>query len=142
MRLPRGLKNNNPGNIDRTATVWQGMSKDQSGDSRFIVFDAPEWGIRALAKTLMTYQSKHKINTIRGIINRWAPPVENNTDAYVNAVAKAVGVRADSVIDLGNYVVIRPLVEAIIHHENGQQPYSDKEIDEGLHRAGVKTGRS
>lgn len=142
MATSRGIRNNNPGNIDRNETKWQGMSKDQSSDPRFIVFDAPEWGIRALAKTLLTYQSKHGLNTVRAIINRWAPPVENNTDAYVNAVAKAVGVGPDSRIDLDNYLTIRPLVEAIIHHENGQQPYSDKEIDEGLHRAGISTGRA
>lgn len=137
-KVPRGIRLNNPGNIDRNTTKWQGMSKDQSGDSRFVVFDHAKWGIRALAKTLMTYQSKHGLNTIRGIINRWAPPVENDTGSYVNAVAKAVGVKPDQKIDVTDAEIMFPLVEAIIKHENGVQPYEDGLLVEGIQAAGVR----
>lgn len=133
----RGIRNNNPGNIDRHDTKWQGMAADQSSDPRFIVFKTPAFGIRAVAKTLLTYQNTHKLDTVRKIINRWAPPVENNTTAYVRAVADSVGVRPDDVIDVDSVEVMLPLVKAIITHENGANPYSDAVILEGIRLAGV-----
>lgn len=133
----RGIRNNNPGNIDRDGTPWQGMADDQSGDPRFIVFKSAPYGIRAMARVLITYQDKHGLRTVRRIIGRWAPPVENDTDAYVNAVAASVGVGPDDVIDVHNFNVLRPLVKAIIKHENGVQPYPDGVINYGLQLAGV-----
>lgn len=130
---PRGIRNNNPGNIERTATAWQGMSERQT-DARFIVFESPFYGIRALARVLRTYKNSYGLNTVRGIINRWAPPVENDTGAYVRSVAAAIGVSPDQPLafDAGQ---LRRLVAAIVRHENGQQPYSDALLDEGI-RAG------
>jgi hypothetical protein len=133
----RGIRNNNPGNIDRTATKWQGMAADQSSDPRFIVFVSPQYGIRAMAKTLFTYQNTHGLRTVRKIINRWAPPVENDTGAYVEHVAALLGVKPDETIDLDNSDIMLPLVKAIIRHENHSQPYSDAVILEGLRMAGV-----
>lgn len=132
MKTPRGILNNNPGNIDRTGDKWQGMAADQSGDDRFVVFVAPHWGIRALVKVLLSYQRKHGLKTIRGIINRWAPPVENDTGAYVGQVSKACGVGPDETIDIANKAVLRVLVISIIQHENGQQPYSHADIELGI----------
>ena len=135
MKQPRGIRLNNPGNIDRTGDKWQGMAADQSGDSRFVVFVAPHWGIRALAKVLLSYQRKHGLKTVRGIINRWAPPVENDTGAYVDQVAKVCGVEPDDTIDIQNKVVLRAMVTAIIQHENGQQPYGAAVIELGIELA-------
>lgn len=137
----RGERNNNPGNIDRDSTKWKGMAADQSGDSRFIVFSAPVWGIRALARNLLTYStlypegSKADIDTVREIINRWAPPVENNTSAYVNAVAQAVGVGPDDEIDVSDEATMQALVKAIIWHENGRCVYSSELLAEGVRMA-------
>ena len=47
--LPRGIRNHNPGNIDKGAD-WEGLADDQSSDSRFCVFKDPVWGIRAMAR--------------------------------------------------------------------------------------------
>lgn len=132
MDTPRGIRNHNPGNIDRTTDKWQGMAPDQSGDSRFVVFVAPHWGIRALVKVLLSYQRRYKLKTIRQIIDRWAPPVENNTAAYIDQVAKACGVDPDDTIDIQNKAVLRVLVTSIIKHENGQQPYGAAVIDLGI----------
>lgn len=144
MATSRGIRNNNPGNIDRNpANQWQGrmprdrMTAAQLAEPRFEVFQAPAWGIRAMCILLINYQDKHGLNTISGIIGRWAPTVENNTSAYVLAVARAVGVGADAWIDVQQYRYLRPLVEAIIQHENGSQPYAADVIDEGLRLAGV-----
>mgnify|MGYP000148980532 CR=1 FL=1 len=136
---PRGIRNHNPGNI-RHGDKWQGAAKiknERDRDPDFVQFESPAWGIRALARVLIAYQDKHDLRTVRGIIGRWAPPNENNTGAYVNAVAARLGVEPDAEIDVYEYATMRPLVEAIIRHENGQQPYSAAEIDEGLKRAGV-----
>lgn len=133
--LPRGIRNNNPGNIDRTSEKWQGMSDDQSSDSRFIVFSKSEYGIRAIAKILQNYQKKYKISTVRGVISRWAPPSENNTDAYVKSVSDAVGVKPDDKVSLSDPKVLMPIIKAIIKHENGSQPYSDETIREGIDMA-------
>jgi hypothetical protein len=124
----RGIRNNNPGNIERTATRWKGMLEDQSGDPRFIVFADPVWGLRALARVLRTYMS-NGFNTPRMIVNRWAPPAENDTGAYVNAVAARAGLSPDQMVDEFN---LPQLIDAIVQHENGRQPYSLALIDEAI----------
>lgn len=138
-KQPRGIRNNNPGNIDYNSAVkWQGLANPpREPEGRFCVFAAPKWGIRAIARLLITYQDQYDLNTVRGIINRWAPPSENDSDAYVRAVAKGLGVGPDDPIDVHTYEHSAALVRAIIQHENGQQPYSPEEIDEGLKLAGV-----
>lgn len=135
--LPRGIRNHNPGNIERGAP-WQGLAADQSSDPRFAVFSHQKWGIRAIARVLVTYQDKHGIRTVRRILDRWAPSTENDTTAYIRHVAARLGVKPSTTIDVHDYATMRPLVEAIIKHENGTQPYSPAEIDEGLRLAGIE----
>lgn len=141
---PRGIRNHNPGNIDYSlATKWQGAATPpyettNSGErGRFARFTAPEWGIRAIARVLITYQDKHDLKTVRSIIDRWAPPSENDTSSYAKSVAAKLKVSPDDAIDVYEYDTMRVLVEAIIQHENGVQPYPPAVIDEGLRRAGV-----
>lgn len=136
--LPRGIRNHNPGNIDRNTTRWDGMSADQS-DPRFVVFSAPEYGIRALAKVLLTYQRKHGLNTVATIIGRWAPPSENDTAAYVDHVAAKLGVGIDVPIRLDDAPVLTKLVAAIIAHENANYAYPDDVVRAGIDLALGKT---
>ncbi|HBO5664217.1 structural protein [Pseudomonas aeruginosa] len=143
---PRGIRNFNPGNIRHAkGTRWQGMSANQN-DSAFVQFTGPQWGIRAIARTLITYQDKHALRTIRQIISRWAPPSENNTESYIRQVAARVGVAPDARIDVYDYRIMRALVEAIVRHENGPGPlpegswYGEGLINEGLHLAGIVAG--
>lgn len=147
---PRGIRNHNPGNIVRTTprTEWQGRVPDaELTDPRFEQFHAARWGIRALARTLITYQDKHRLRSVRAIITRWAPPIgrtadgqgyAQDTEAYIRHVARVLGRTPDEPIDVQQYGVMRPLVEALIRHENGIQPYSDAELDAGLRLAGVE----
>lgn len=143
---PRGIRNYNPGNIERNATRWRGMAHDQSGDPRFVVFSHPAWGIRAIARTLITYQDKHGLRTVRGIIQRWAPSSENDTAAYVESVSARLGVTPDASIDVYEYATMRALVEAIVRHENGAGPlpeqawYGESLLTDGLSLAGVLKG--
>jgi hypothetical protein len=128
-KLTRGLRNNNPGNIDRNSIKWQGMAADQSGDPRFIVFTSPQYGIRAIARILMGDWREGK-NTIAALIHEWAPPVENDTDAYVRAVGKACGVDPYRPCDIPS--LLPRMIPAIIQHENGSQPYPQDVIQLGI----------
>lgn len=135
----RGERNNNPGNIDYSPNnPWRGkLPRDVSIEPRFERFDSALNGGRAAVKLVEFYKDRRGINTIRGVISTWAPPSENNTRAYVDAVARAVGVDPDEIVDLTEYRIMRPLLEAIIRHENGRVIYSPEEIDEMLRRAGI-----
>lgn len=136
---PRGIRNNNPGNIRKSSEPWRGLADAKYQiDPAFFTFETPEWGIRALAVILRTYQTKHGLKTIKSIIGRWAPPVENDTGAYAAAVAKAVGVEVDEPIRLDDTDMMRGVVLAIIRHENGKQPYSMDVINHGLLLAGIR----
>ena len=136
-KATRGYRNRNPGNIEHVpANKWQGLA-DPPSDRRFCRFTSHELGIRALALLLTTYQDRHGLRTIRAIISRWAPKVENNTAAYIAAVAQRVGVGADDAIDLHRHDHLRPLVEAIIHHECAGLTYPPAVIDRALTLAGV-----
>ena len=141
----RGYRNRNPGNIDflPPGRAWNGQvgiepAPGNGGRARFAVFDSHENGIRALAKQLIKYQTAYKLFTVAGMIDRWAPPSDNNvTSVYVADVAKAVGVGPHDAIDATQYRVLRPMVEAVIRKELGGFPYNAATIDEGLRRAGV-----
>lgn len=132
---PRGIRNHNPGNL-RHGAKWQGRRADQT-DAAFVQFVSPEYGIRALAKVLLTYYAGYELDTVTEIIGRWAPPNENDTGAYVRAVAKAIGVGVNDPLIVAQRHVMAPLVKAIIQHENGRQPYSDELINRGLDMAGM-----
>lgn len=133
---PRGLRTNNPGNIRHSKVAWQGQAAAQA-DQDFVTFVSPQYGIRALAKTLLTYQAGHGLKTIEQIVGRWAPPNENDTGAYIRAVASAVGVPPSAAVVVDSVAVMAPLVKAIIAHENGRQPYTDAVIAAGLKLAGI-----
>ncbi len=150
---PRGIRNYNPGNIRHAKGVrWQGQATTQ-GDVEFVQFNGPRWGIRAIARVLITYQDKRRagdgsrIDSVREFIERWAPPFENNTDAYVRQVARAIGVGPDDeTLDVYDFTTMRALVQAIIRHENGPGPlpggywYGDVVIADGLALAGIVPG--
>lgn len=150
---PRGIRNYNPGNIRHTPGIrWQGAAVDQT-DSQYLQFINPRWGIRAIARVLITYQDKRRaadgspIDTVREIIERWAPPSENNTDAYIISVARALGLDPTvASVDVYDFEIMRALVTVIIRHENGAGPlpngrwYGDAIITDGLSLAGIERG--
>ncbi|HAW0704371.1 TPA: hypothetical protein JLJ93_000128 [Escherichia coli] len=129
----RGIRNNNPGNLEYSKTnPWSGQTGD---DGRFAKFETPEHGIRALGRNLLSYQ-RQGIDTVSDIINRWAPPEDNNnTPAYIKAVCEQLGVTPDQQLDASNPDTLKALCAAIIHHENGSQPYSDQQLASGVSAA-------
>ena len=129
----RGIRNNNPGNLEYSKTnPWVGQTGD---DGRFAKFETPEHGIRALGRNLLSYQ-RQGIDTVNDIINRWAPPSDNNnTDAYIQAVCAQLGVTPDQPLDASNPDTLKALCASIIQHENGSQPYSDQQLSTGVSAA-------
>ncbi|EGW2953561.1 hypothetical protein CPE94_20655 [Salmonella enterica] len=129
----RGIRNNNPGNLEYSKTnPWVGQTGD---DGRFAKFETPEHGIRALGRNLLSYQ-RQGIDTVNDIINRWAPPSDNNnTEAYIQAVCAQLGVTPDQPLDASNPDTLKALCASIIQHENGSQPYSDQQLVTGVSAA-------
>lgn len=129
-KLFRGERNNNPGNLVNTPEIWQGEIVD-GDDERFMQFTSATYGIRALGKLLLNYQSKYGIKTVRTIISRWAPKFENNTEAYASFVSKHIGVGLDESIDVKTYLY--KLVEAIILVECDHRIiYTDETMRSGI----------
>ena len=124
----RGIRNNNAGNIRAKSIIWDGQTGID--DKGFAIFKSPEWGIRALGKLLLNYERLHGLNTVQSIISRYAPPVENVTSSYINSVSKKLGLDPHTTFVVSDYLPI--LVDAIIYHENGMNPYSDELIENGL----------
>ena len=117
--LPRGLRNNNPGNIRRNSDVFQG-EVNPSRDQQFKQFKTMAYGYRAMFKILSNYYRKYSLTTIRKIIGRWAPENENNTSAYVSLVSSYAGIGPDDQISFDREQMIR-IVAGMSKVENGRE---------------------
>lgn len=93
----RGIRNNNPFNIKyNAANKWQGQT---GSDGIFCKFDTMQNGVRAFKKILETYARKYGIIGCGAVLDRFAPPVENDLLAYksyvfgrgIKPTAQAVG---------------------------------------------------
>lgn len=127
--MSRGLRNNNPGNIEKNSTKWKGLSKNQT-DSRFFKFESMAWGYRAMFRTLRTYKSVHGKKTLTDMISRWAPPIENNTEGYIRLVSNRAKVYPNVEIDTENKALMCRIVEAMSYQENGV-PANLAEVEAG-----------
>ena len=118
---PRGLRNNNPGNIRNSdATDWKGeVSPSAKIDTTFEEFESMAHGYRALIKLLQNYRKHHKCLTIADFINRWAPRNENNTTAYILAVCRELEVPSNYVPDVDDQETMCAFASAISLVENG-----------------------
>ena len=115
---PRGLRNNNPGNIRINSDNFHGEVKP-SQDKAFKQFRTMAYGYRAVFRTLLTYHQKHGLKTIRAWITRWAPPIENNTESYIRNVSNAAKLSPDAEIDFNNKELMCRIVAEISRVENG-----------------------
>ena len=102
--LPRGLRNNNPLNIRHSASRWQGARVEQT-DKTFVQFISMTMGYRAAWRILETYHKRFEAKrlpfTPRNIIYRWAPPEENDSEAYLRTVCRLANLA-------GNAPLLRP----------------------------------
>lgn len=118
----RGLRNNNPCNLKSSKnTKWDGQV---GSDGKFIIFESPEYGIRACAKNLKNYQQKNGLDTLRSMVYRMGPPHENDTKKYVRNLSNIVGVSPDEKINVLKH--LPEIIKGIIFLENGKMPYPEK----------------
>ena len=89
MKVARGIRNNNPLNIRHSSDRWEGARAEQT-DKSFVQFESMAYGYRAAWKVLESYwkhfREKREHFTVGNIIRRWAPPSENDTEAYIRTV--------------------------------------------------------
>jgi hypothetical protein len=78
----------------------------------------------------MRSYEREGIQTLQDAIDRWAPPNENNSQAYVNDVCERCSISPDLIISLET--IMPQLVQAIIFHENGECIYTDSQIRQGI----------
>lgn len=116
----RGIRNMNPGNI-RLGESWLGLRMKQT-DPDFCQFTSMTYGCRALLKLLRTYVEKRGCTTIRKVVERWAPPSENDTTSYVLSVAAACRRDPDERLPVDvDPLIYLDLARAIARHECGPE---------------------
>ncbi len=116
--LPRGLRNCNPGNIRLGMIIWVGEIRP-SQDKEFCQFTSMAYGYRALLRLLQNYRRIYGLNTVKEMIERWAPSSENNTNAYIISVCQELQVPSSYIIDVYDRDSLCALAAAISKHENG-----------------------
>lgn len=141
----RAVRNHNPGNLN-AGIAWQGlmppgeMTPDQASEHRFCVFQNDAYGFRAMAKVLMAYPDdlakQGKYFCVEHIIGRWAPPDENNTQAYIGAVCQRTGYSATDPLPI-DFIHVGALCKAISTQEVGVWAFNDAALTSGLHLAGL-----
>jgi len=138
--LPKGIRNNNPLNIRENAQAdfdWQGEAL-QDFDPDFEEFVSMVYGLRAAFVILRNYRDKHGLTTIEGIITRWAPPNENDTERYIEFVSEQTGIARGVPLFEWQYV---PVVKAMAIMENGWPEggewFSDQDAERGAQLAGI-----
>lgn len=119
-KLPRGLRNNNPGNIRINGDLFQGEVRP-SRDKSFKQFETMAYGYRAVFRILSNYSKNYGLDTIRKMIGRWAPEKENDTDAYIKAVSDYAGIPADNPININDREQMIRIVAGMSRVENGRE---------------------
>lgn len=122
MALPRGIRNNNPLNI-RKGCCWRGERSVQI-DREFEEFESLEFGIRAAIKLICNHingsvSSHRPCTNLAQLINAWAPPIENNTGAYIKAVEGMTGINRYQRIYANNREMVSRIVQAMAKVETG-----------------------
>ena len=89
----RPERNNNPGDIE-----WGKFTKAHGatgGDPRFAIFPTPQAGYAAMRALL---NSAYIGLTVAQALNKWAPPIENETNTYITRVCQWSGLRPETVL--------------------------------------------
>ena len=100
--------------------TWKGQVGEEDG---FCVMDTPLDGLRLLAYQLLVDERRHGRATVRAICSSWAPPNENDTEAYVAGVAKRIGLDPDAFLDFSVSGVLEATMGAVVVQEDGSDPY-------------------
>ena len=125
---PRGLRNCNPMNIRISTDKFLGEIQP-STDKQFKQFKSNAYGYRAGFRILLTYITRYHINTLRGMLHRFAPMSENATDKYIETVSKRAAVDPDEVIRTVDKEMLIRIVAAMSYVENGVEADMSEVID-------------
>ena len=122
MKIPRGIRNNNPLNI-RKVNDWQGERHPQT-DREFEEFESMTMGLRAAFKLLQNYMNgfhgkRKPCDNIEDIVSKWAPEVENATRAYIQFVSDHTGIHPREAISFKNRDAMCAIVRAMAFVECG-----------------------
>lgn len=131
---PNGKDGNNPGNImTNGVNNWQGATGGTAigTPERFI---SPFYGLRAMA---MVLQHKYAagLDTLSKIIPKYDTSPGDDIQSYISDVMTRMGITADTHLDLTDPGTMRNLMEAMVKHETGKQPYSDSLFDQSINAA-------
>ena len=112
-------RDNNPGNLDLTnlnrARSFGAVGVDPTGKHQFGVFPSADAGETAFKATIKAKAQAGA--TIATLMSHYAPAAENNTTAYVAAIAKAVGSKPAEKLSKLSSAQIDILMETIRVHE-------------------------
>lgn len=133
--LPRGIRNNNPGNIRLTKTVWRGsVPREQQTDKSFVQFQNIVMGLRAMMHDIIGDIARDKTNTIAKLIEEYAPRNENDTTGYIAQVQRMTGIHKDAQLTPTRTELFK-IIRAKLVVENGANAaslISDAEIYEAM----------
>ncbi|MGF1747717.1 structural protein [Vibrio cionasavignyae] len=129
-QLNRGIRNNNPLNIRISSNAWVGKVTP-SQDRAFETFSHSKYGFRAATRLVRNYQSLYGLDTLSGIVSRWAPAHENDTNNYTQFVAGKIGVSPNDTLNLGDDALMTRLVHAMSIMEVGHY-YSMQDAAQGV----------
>lgn len=110
---PRGIVNNNPGNIVYSASNnWQGQT---GTDGTFAVFDTPQDGLRAMMDLLNSYIVSG-LNTIAKISTKWTTTQQT---AWANNVSQYAGIGLNDILPNSDETTLGKLANGVTVAENG-----------------------
>lgn len=116
--MSRGLRNCNPGNIRRSKVHYLGEVRP-SQDSDFKQFESMAYGYRAMFVLLDSYRRRYALNTLRQMLNRYAPPSENFTEGYIRFVSQKTGILPDEELNTRSERDMVSIISAMSEIENG-----------------------
>ncbi len=105
----------------KTTDANLGNIRPVGSNTEFLQTPTREQGIKDIDSNLLAYGTKHGINTLRGVISRWAPASENDTKSYVDTVSKRLSLDPDQKIDLTDPAIRHLIGAGIMLQEKGPQ---------------------
>lgn len=133
----RAERNNNPGNLEFRG---QAGAVPEDGSGRFAKFGSASEGVSALVKQLQRYGSRG-IDSLDKIISKYAPPNENDTQAYIDVLSQKLGVAPGEKLDLNDPGTLSGLVKGISRHESGSDFLSNQDVLSGINMAASGGGK-
>lgn len=120
--LPRGIRNNNPGNLRAAA----GPDFKTTIEAGFAKFDSMSDGVTSLIWLIHSYYNHLGLRTLPAFVSRYAPATENDVRAYELAMVKRLRINplalATTDLQLGRVWRVIDFTRALIEVECGPAP--------------------